>query len=102
MERDQRLRRKHEKEKVLCLSWWPPCRGLTWHAGQPNDSRGARDDGRGGEPLLKPGSVGPCPIDGFRRVGEISTSCRHNGRSTQDDNRANRSEEGDNGGQIEK
>ena len=28
----------------------------------------------GGEPLLKPGFVGPCPIDGFRRVEEISTS----------------------------
>ena len=78
----QEIRGKHEKEKVLWWSW-PPCRGLTWRAGQPNDSRGARDDGRGGKPLLKPGSVGPCPIDGLRRVEEISTSSSHNGRRTQ-------------------
>ena len=86
MARNQWLRRKHEREKV-CVAWhnivvanlsWP---NVAWCGcgGQPNDSRGGRDDGRGGEPLLKPGSLGPCPIDGFRRVEETSTSCRNNG-----------------------
>ena len=50
-----------------------------WHrgggGGQPNDSRGGRDDGRSVEPLLKPGSAGVCPIDGFRLVQETSRSC---------------------------